>query len=261
MENALGIVSCHLKFDELAEAFEKVCRLGLDTIEWFESGRPLFSEPDSAAKIVKLSRQCGVTASYHAPYTGSADLGRLPLEDAQKRVKDMLMRAERLGAKRMTIHLGSYDPLVSRSEVLERIIAAIGHSIPLAGQLGIRICVENFTRCYGATDMGDRTADFDRLFEALDAPAIGLNLDVGHANITGNLVELVTRFNHRLYNTHLHDTDGMTDGHLPPGQGTVDWDGLLSLLTEAHYQGPLNFEFPEASGAYPGLVAKIRAFK
>lgn len=260
MENRLGVVSCHLGFGELPEAFEKARHLGIDTIEWFEWGPPEVSEPGPAAQIVELSRLFGVAASYHAPYVGDADLGRLAPQPAKLRLADMLARARRLGAHLMTLHLGTHEPSASREEALDKAIGAIAANAGLAEHLNVGICVENFNLCYGETALGVGAADFDRLFDAVEAPWVGMNLDVGHANLTGDLFQLIERFGHRLYSTHLHDTDGTRDGHLPPGQGTVAWDALFSLLAAMPYEGPFHLEFPASSGAYPAFMARIRAF-
>ena len=261
MDNPLGVVSAHLHYESLPEAFQKARRSGLGAIEWFEWGPPVVSEPEQAAEVVSLGREYDVSASYHAPYDRCSDLGLLSPEEGSRRLGDMLVRANRLGARLMTLHLGTHKPSADRQEALDKTIAAIAENVSLAEQLNVRVCVENFTRCHGDAALGVETWDFVRLFDALDASFVGMNLDVGHANITGNLVELVARFGARIRNTHLHDTDGKTDGHLPPGQGTVDWDSVFRLLTEVGYEGPLNFEFPEASGAYPELVARIRSFR
>ena len=34
-------------------------------------------------------------------------------------------------------------------------------------------------------------------------------------------------------NCHLHDNNAVTDQHLPPGQGCVDWKNIASLLKRA----------------------------
>jgi len=107
----------------------------------------------------------------------------------------------------------------------------------------------------GRNYLGDCPDDFDILFGVVDSPVVGLNLDVGHANVTRNLVELLTRHGHRLINTHIHDRDGTADSHKPVGQGTVDWPDVLARMVKVGYRGPLNLEFAETSGGYGSTIA------
>jgi sugar phosphate isomerase/epimerase len=49
---------------------------------------------------------------------------------------------------------------------------------------------------------------------------------------------------HRLLTfPYFHDNDGSADLHLPVGQGTVDWAGLVDALREIGYRGFLELEF------------------
>jgi len=176
-----------------------------------------------------------------------------------ERLQEIFQQTKQLSSDLVTVHLGSYVPGSSRQEALERVVGALREVCKLAESLRIRICVENFTTCHGETDMAEKTEDFVFLFEKVNSPAIGLNLDTGHANVAGNLFELVKLFGPRVYNTHLHDTDGLTDGHLPPGEGTIPWDKFLSALRDVSYTGLLNFEFPEASGKYSSFIKKIHS--
>jgi len=258
MQNQIGVVSCHMQFESIREAFEMVGGYGLDSIEWFETGDLRYSDPRTAGEIRELSRRFGIGASYHAFYYGEWDLGLQERDAALSVMKRKIESAAQLGAHLLTIHLGRYDPETGRDAAMRNVVDAIAAAAETAERRNVVITVENFTLCHGENFLGDRTADFEVLFEAAESDAVGLNLDVGHANVTGNLDELLDRFGHRLRNTHLHDTDGVTDGHLPPGDGTVDWDSLLAAFRRIGYEGPFNFEFPEASGKYPEIIAMIR---
>lgn len=254
MKNRIGVVSCHLSFDSLREAFEKACAFGFGVIEWFESDTPDFSEPDTAAQIVALSDEYGIVSEYHAPYRGPWDLGRLQPDEISARLHQALMRARRLGAERVTLHMGTHAPDTSRDTAIEK----VAHAFAQAAGGDIRLCVENSTTCHNQTELGVTTRELERCFEIIGKKPLGWTLDVGHANVTDNLFELLERFGNRLLSTHLHDTDGISDGHLPPGKGTVDWSRLFSVFVRMGYEGPLNFEFPETSDAFPEFARSIQ---
>jgi len=62
-----------------------------------------------------------------------------------------------------------------------------------------------------------------------------LCLDVGHVNVWSELshAEWIARMGRRVAHIHVHDNDGASDQHLPPGQGTVDFDALFAAI-DAH---------------------------
>ncbi|MEW6358504.1 MAG: sugar phosphate isomerase/epimerase family protein [Planctomycetota bacterium] len=259
MDNPIGIVSCHLTFDTIDEAYDKVMAFGFDAVEWFERRDLFFSDEHRATEIRETSERLGIGNSYHAFYYDEWDLGRQDPAGAAAVLRRQITTAANLGADPMTIHLGSYDPNTGRDETMRRVVEAIEQAAFAAEEKSIVIAVENFTLCHGEFFLGDRTEDFDLLFGEVSSPAVGLNLDIGHANITGNLEELLTRFGDRLRNIHLHDTDGKTDGHAPPGEGTVDWPGLLDALKSIPYTGPINLEFHEKHGKFAECIAMIRS--
>ena len=98
--------------------------------------------------------------------------------------------------------------------------------------------------------LADKPADFQLLLEnVLDDepmllpetvrriadPRVGLCLDIGHAAVYSRhpLKEWIESFLPGLRHVHLHDNDGMSDLHLPLGQGKLPWDGSILALEAA----------------------------
>ncbi|NOZ23489.1 MAG: sugar phosphate isomerase/epimerase, partial [Planctomycetes bacterium] len=226
---------------------------------WFERRDLFFTDEQRAAEIRETSKELGIENSYHAFYYDEWDLGQQDVEAATVALRKQIAASTALGAKLMTIHLGSYAPELGRAATMQQVIEAIGKAASFAEKKGVVITIENFTLCHGDRFLGDRTEDFALLFEKVTSPAIALNLDIGHANVTGNLDELLTRFGDRLRNIHLHDTDGETDGHAPPGEGTVNWERVFDLLKAIPYTGPINLEFHEKHGKFTECISMIRS--
>ncbi|MDY6914191.1 MAG: sugar phosphate isomerase/epimerase family protein [Planctomycetota bacterium] len=260
MDNPIGVVSCHLSCSSIQAACEKARAIGLDAIEWFEGDQEFISDPAVADEVAVFSSKYGITNSYHAPFMDSWDIGRMNRPGTRKTFEAAITCCDRMNARLITFHPGTFQPGGSRSAALEAIIGGLEDSLKLAAKLGVRISLENLTRCYSETALGDRVEDFDFIFERVGSEWVGLNLDVGHAKITNNFSELLASHGKRLINTHLNDTDGTTDGHLPPGEGTVDFPGFLGKVQALGYRGPFNLEFPEASGAYKSFIATLRSF-
>ncbi|NOY79704.1 MAG: sugar phosphate isomerase/epimerase [Kiritimatiellaeota bacterium] len=258
MKNPIGAVSCHLSFTEIEQAFVLAAAYDLTQIEWFESTEPRYSLPEIAVGIRRLSAQRGVRIGFHAPYLGAWSLAQPDPKQGDRAARDMIDRAARLGASLVTVHLGTTPPGMERCAALDAACRALSTAVRRAADHGIRIAVENFTRSHSPLDLGDTVEEIARALDVVPPANGGWTLDTGHAAISGNLDELLSRFGHRLVNTHLHDSDGRTDGHLPPGDGAIDWDVLFSKLVESGYAGPMTLEFPERSGRYPEFISRIR---
>ena len=83
--------------------------------------------------------------------------------------------------------------------------------------------------------------------------------DTSHANLKGDLVEIVRVLGQRLWSVHLSDNDGIDQRHWLPLRGAIDWRALLAVLDEIAHAGPLFYELdPHPEGPERG-VAEIAA--
>jgi len=258
MTNIIGAVSCHLQFETPREAFEQAAAYGLDAIEWFESGEARWTTAEYAPVIRRMAGEFGVCAAYHAPYIGAWSLAQADRDSARAVARDILERARRLDAGTVTLHIGTCPEGVERRTAIENAIEGLAAVLDDARRSGIRFVIENFTKCHNPRDLGDTVEDLAPFFDVFPEDVVGWTLDTGHAAITGNLDAMFTAFGTRLGNLHLHDSDGRTDGHLPPGNGVFDWQDLFRRLRSMAYQGPVTLEFPERSGRYPPFIKRLR---
>jgi sugar phosphate isomerase/epimerase len=104
---------------------------------------------------------------------------------------------------------------------------------------GMVVCVENMPP---GVHPGSRMADLAAIVAEVDRPELALALDTGHANITATAASETLAAGRWLRTTHVHDNDGRADSHLPPGLGTVDWDGWVAALDRVGYDGPIMLE-------------------
>lgn len=72
-----------------------------------------------------------------------------------------------------------------------------------------------------------------KLLAGLPSPPFGFCFDTGHFNLFSDvpLSDWMDALGPRLREVHLHDNDGGSDQHLPPGRGTVDFDELFRLIS------------------------------
>lgn len=90
-----------------------------------------------------------------------------------------------------------------------------------------------------------------RLFDEVDSPTLGANLDTGYPlTLREYLPITVHKLKGKIFHLHARDGDGLLCYNLPPGLGIIDWDSVIEALNEVGYDGFLslelsNYEEPE----------------
>lgn len=136
--------------------------------------------------------------------------------------------------------------LVDALERLCRRAAAVGVQIGFEPEPGMHI---------------QSMADFDRIAAAVNHPALGLTLDVGHAHLTEDSApDTVRRHAARLVNVHLEGMRRPVHDHLLPWEGDMDLRGVLAALDEVGYAGPATFELSRHSHAAVEVARAALAF-
>ncbi len=104
----------------------------------------------------------------------------------------------------------------------------------IAEENGVEIAIENVPEPYPY--LMKSVQDFSRFFNQLDKN-IGLVLDLGHANINGQILDFLSHFSDKIVHMHASDNDGAHDRHLGIGYGTTDWDCVAEEVKKAKYNG------------------------
>ncbi len=196
----------------------------------------------------------------HAPL--EANLMDLSSHGLQRDVLDVSLRfAEGIGAGVVVCHagqrVGARDARYSIGEQLSAERSALQEAGDLAGELGVTIAVENYYPerpiLRGAVyDYSVWPSQLAEQISAVDHPAVGICLDVGHAALAANLfgfdlIEECAAIAPLVRHVHLHDNlqktnltgepqvsehtvFGLGDLHLPPGRGTIPLEDLLRRM-------------------------------
>ena len=93
-----------------------------------------------------------------------------------------------------------------------------------------------------------RTSDLLWIMGAFGQPNLGICLDTGHANLSGDLDTVVRKLSGHLKMLHVADNKGQSDDHLPPGKGNINWNGLVEQLMQTSFQGTLIMELSGDQG-------------
>ena len=265
MDNPIGVCIDRNPFSTLEELVALVAEAGIARVEWFEAGPETmpWANAETAAQIRSLVQRFELTSQYHAPYEGPFDIARdgdslRKPESAARLLASFVDRAERLGARLITTHLGTCPLGQDRTEAMRNLMEAVRLAAPELERRRMRLAVENHTPAILDCPLGDLPEDFDWLMENIQSEWVGRTLDIGHAHINGHVDDFLSRPFDRIFNLHVHDNDGKDDTHLPLGKGTTPWDHVLQRIAEKCYHGPITLEFFARPADYLRAIEMIR---
>jgi sugar phosphate isomerase/epimerase len=238
-----GLSGAHIAHSSPAEAIDRCVALSLDSIELFTQEYT----PDECREIRDRCGDAGLIVDYHAPWGGDLDLSPNDHDTALRNLESFIARADLMGVDHLTCHLGLYDLDVpgGRDRALDMIISVTEKVVPSLKDTGVVLCYEDNTLCHDPNPLGNVPRDFHLVFEAVDSPFVGMTLDTGHANVTGNLRIYLDQFGKRIHFVHLNDNDGFGDLHIAPSSGTIDWEQAFEWMSFYGIEGSFSLEFNE----------------
>jgi sugar phosphate isomerase/epimerase len=125
--------------------------------------------------------------------------------------------------------------------VRERVHDRLRELLTLSQQHQVQLLIENV----GLKDKNTLLFDWQEYLELLSSlPAAGALLDIGHAYINKwNLPNVIQQLGNRLIAYHLHDNHGLSDDHLPIGNGNIDLNPLFTAILSYTPKATLVFEY------------------
>jgi sugar phosphate isomerase/epimerase len=238
----------------------------------------LVSPRDAIKHAAALTEALG-TAGLHPVLHGPGAI-RAGTRDGNLAIEGLISYAAEVGASRVVYHAANLpDEPASEDARLAETRSLAAHAAQ-AERLGVIIALENLAPVYPRPDALSFTPSILRtMAKRISSPAVGLCLDVGHANIVARLrhtdpLELIEPALDRAVLFHLHDNLGARRGesgspeldplrldlHLPPGRGNVPWDRLAPLLARKS-GAPLVLEVhpprPSAANLFAAAVGAV----
>jgi len=186
---------------------------------------------------------------------------RIEAMDEFKRAIDV---AEDLRFARMVLHMGgSRETADPRKR--DAAFSSLEHLVLHAHHAGVTLAMENTT-----SEMGDPF--YMRTFvDETRLTGLRFNFDIGHAHLADGpaeqrLAKSLAPLRDLAASIHLHDNHGDKDEHLPPYEGSIDWNEAIPLLKTTPTENlPVVLELkekfgPEAPSAAEQLAAARSAF-
>lgn len=180
-------------------------------------------------------------------------------------IKACIRAAAFFGCKYLIVHpfFFGYDDKLSPEAEWNANIEGYSALIPAAKKYGVTICLENmFTghkgKIYAAccADMAEANRYIDRLNQIAGEKIFAFCLDTGHALLVGkDIYAAILELGPRLETLHVHDNNGVSDQHLFPYMGVLDWNRFTDGLRDAGYKGALSFETFNAMNVIDDVLA------
>jgi sugar phosphate isomerase/epimerase len=150
-----------------------------------------------------------------------------------------LQIARRIPFKVLITHLGvpRWAPTAAANNSRDAARRSIEELSAMAEPLGVRIGVEVMPN--ELSRAGSLVHFVERVVDAED---IGICLDIGHAQLDGDVIEAIETVSEHLIAVEVHDNNRRTDDHLVPFAGSIDWPGALTSVQKVGYDGVLMFE-------------------
>ncbi len=177
-----------------------------------------FPDKNKFADLINLADNYNLLIdSFHVPFGADYDLVN-PIEKERLMAVDNVINFLNLGAE-YNIPLGVLHPHHYLKETKENALSLASESIRRILNKkpeNIKIAVENLPDARGSWIA-------DQLFNMFDSNEIGFCYDSSHENMSGPPFHLLKKHYSRLIACHLSDNHGVSDEHLVPGDGNINW--------------------------------------
>ncbi len=245
-----------------AELLAQIAEAGFEAVEIFGTrGHFDYTTKNEIQSIASALSNNGLAlASLHAPT--SRDLsatreGGTPLSitevervrriEAMDELKRVIDVAEDLPYSRLILHMGgSRETADPRKR--DAAFSSLEHLVLHARHVGVTIAVENTT-----SEMGD-PAYLRAFVDETRLTGLRFNFDIGHAYLAdgpeGERIEKsFAPLRELAVSAHIHDNHGEKDEHLPPYDGSIDWEAAVKILkTASEPDLALTLELKEKAG-------------
>ncbi|MDR1992103.1 MAG: sugar phosphate isomerase/epimerase [Nitrososphaerota archaeon] len=187
-------------------------------------------------QLKEAAKSYNLTYSVHAPFA-DINIGspiKPMLNASLKRLKQSLNNASALDAKLWVFHpaqrtgIGQFYPDADfhcMCQSIEQLYAQ-------AENFGVNIALENLPGKYWF--LMSTPEEFHRMYKKTNLP-IGITLDLGHANLEGQIQPFINELADKIIHIHASNNDGNSDQHNGVADGTIDYVPLTASLKKIGY--------------------------
>ncbi len=221
-----------------ADKFKLAKKCGFEGIE----GSPM-KDLGAAAELGKLAREAGtpihsiVRGGWDAPFSSPDPK---VIEKGLEGMETALRSAKALGADTVLLVPANLNENVGYGDAYKRSQEHIRKLLPLAGELGVVIAVENVWNKFLLSPL-----EFARYVDEFESPWLKAYFDVGNVILYGYAQDWIRTLGKRIVKIHLKDFKRKGYQWTNLRVGDVNWKQVRLALGEIEYNG---FLTPELSG-------------
>ena len=215
-------------------------------------------------RVRTLIERSGIRCGLHsASFVNTAEIMPTVRKAAAAHLREYVDLTAALGCEYLVVHCGFHF-----SAYLDTVHAALYETMARSVEYGERrrvpLVIENMNQLPGDSEfqyLGVRVDEFQRLFDRIRSPYLGLALDVAHCELLpGGTPPFVRAFPDRIHSAQLSDNRGRVDEHMTIGEGTIDFRRVLGALERIRFAGPLIielFDVPKKLASHRRLLALL----
>lgn len=154
-------------------------------------------------------------------------------------LKNALIQTEAVGGKTVLLVVGHGND-GDEKEIWERSIENIAKALPLAGQLGVSIAIENVWNHFCYDHNGDHTQSAEKYVKYVDefnSPLIGMQFDIGNHWKYGSMGDWIRQLNKRIIKLDVKGFSREKSRFTKIGEGDLDFADVCDALSEINFHG------------------------
>jgi sugar phosphate isomerase/epimerase len=257
MSNAkVGISMLYSLGEPFNRMVKRLSNIGTRYIEVLDDGTHELDKK-RVSLLKEAAKSYDIEFTVHAPFAdiNIASPSRSILDASMKRLTQSLDYARALDAKLWVFHPGARTGITQfyPGSEWKQNTQSIQELYADAEQLGVNIAIENLPAKYWF--LMKSPEDFNRFYKETGLK-IGIVLDIGHANLEGQIQPFFKQLADKIIHIHASDNMGIDDDHLGVGYGKIDYNQFAETLKKLDYDQRV---IVESCQHVPESLAKLKA--
>lgn len=266
MDNPLGIATCLFRDFAPDRHLPLLAELGIRHVELSSECYPLFQDRQKLKHLATVLADTGIAVNsihvpYYSPNAPTFTFCTISDDDAASRRLAMEMvdlcldSLVTLGGSYLIVH-PSGEPIAEAGAEREEKLDLCRRNLSILAERAEGTPAMLAAECLPRTCLGHNSRELISIVDGVGSKALGVCLDVNHANLYEDVLEATRRYGERILTLHISDNDGLDDRHWLPTRGVIPWQAWAAALSEVGFRGPLTYEIVPRAFAQDGPLTE-----